>query len=289
MRRPTPAGRAIRGTVLGMTLTLFMAALASPSDRQGGAVAPPRPLIPVAASTLAANPDAYYGESVTLTAAVEQILGRTAFSVDQDNTRSTGNDVLILAPRLNADVGLNTYVTVIGEVVRFEPAEIADRLNSYAPDLAGDVVAKYRGRPAVMATAVINAAMVDLARRLPPPMAADEEAFSKVMKRVGPAFAALRDGIAGSKADVAKENADVLRQAFTEAEAFWKARRKADAAQWARDARKEVEALDRAAGGGSWDEAKAAASSLGQACQTCHAAYRERFDDGTYRIKTGTD
>jgi len=27
------------------------------------------------------------------------------------------------------------------------------------------------------------------------------------------------------------------------------------------------------------------AGTLGQSCQSCHAAYRERFDDGSYRIK----
>src|SRR5258707_10097331 len=83
-----------------------------------------KPLIPVAASTLANNPDPYYGENVTLTGAVEQKLNTLAFSVDQDKTKSTGKEVLILAPRLNAPVDANTYVTVIGEVVKFDPAEV---------------------------------------------------------------------------------------------------------------------------------------------------------------------
>ena len=54
-------------------------------------------------------------------AIVDQTLSPTAFSVDQDKTKSTGKDVLVLAPRLNEPIELNTYVTVIGEVVKFDP------------------------------------------------------------------------------------------------------------------------------------------------------------------------
>ena len=53
-------------------------------------------------------------------AIVDQTLSPVAFSVDQDKTKSTGKDVLVLAPRLNEPVELNTYVTVIGEVVKFD-------------------------------------------------------------------------------------------------------------------------------------------------------------------------
>ena len=45
---------------------------------------PQKPLVPLVASTLAAKPDAYYGETVTMMAIVDQTLSPTAFSVDQD-------------------------------------------------------------------------------------------------------------------------------------------------------------------------------------------------------------
>jgi cytochrome c556 len=273
---------------LAAALTLLVASMAARAQ-QGGTGAPPRAVVPVAASTLAANPDPYYGEYVSLIGAVEQSLSRSAFSVDQNTTKSTDKDVLILAPTLTGAVQLNTYVTVLGEVVRFEPDDIARRVKGHTLDLAPGVVEKYRGRPAVLATAVIDAAMVDLAKVPLPPMTAEEEAFSKVMKRVGPAFAALRKVIEGSNAEAAREQTDVLKQAFTETAAFWKTRRTADAAQWAQDARTLVESVDRAAAAGTWDDVKASAASLGQMCQKCHAAYRERFDDGTYRIKMGTN
>jgi hypothetical protein len=40
-------------------------------------------LVPVATNTVTANPDAFYGQAVTLTASVEQIHSKSAFSVDQ--------------------------------------------------------------------------------------------------------------------------------------------------------------------------------------------------------------
>jgi cytochrome c556 len=252
------------------------------------APAPARPLVPVVASTVAANPDAYYGETVTMTASVDQIFSRTVFSLDQDPTKSTGQDVLVLVPTLQGPVDLNAYVTVFGEVVKFDPAEIARKVKDYKLDLPADVAAKYRDRPAVIATTVLNAKMVDLAKRLPPPMTADEEALSKVMKRVAPAFAALRQAADGSNADGATQNAVILKQSFTETEAFWKAKARADAMKWAQIARLQAESIVRDAATGKWDAVKASAGTLGQQCQACHTTYRERFDDGSYRIKMGT-
>jgi cytochrome c556 len=280
---------------VAVALTMLVAWLAAPRAQQAGAPPaglPPKPLVPVATNTVVAHPDAYYGETVTITAVVQQILSRTAFSVDQQTVsgskaRPAGQDVLVLAPTLQSAVDLNTYVTVFGEVVRFDPAEIAKQSKDYKLDLAPEVVEKYRGRPAVLATTVINSAMIDVAKRLPPPMTAEEQALSKVMKKVGPAFAALRQATTASNAEATAQNVTVLKQAFADTEAFWKARGKPDAIKWAQDARKEVDAIEHGASGGNWDAAKTSAATLGQACQSCHGTYRERFDDGTYRIKTG--
>lgn len=251
------------------------------------APAPPqRPLVPVVASTLAAKPDAYFGENVTVMATVDQTLSPLAFSVDQDKAKSTGQDVLVLAPRLNEPVELNTYVTVIGEVVKFDPADakVKDRLTGLSPD----ALAKYTGKPAIVATSVINTAMNDLARRLPPKMTAEEEAFQKVMQKVGAANGAFRGIIEKSDANGAKEQAAALKAAFIATEAFFKPHGKADAIGWAQDARKSAETIEVAAGAGKWDEVKATAGSMGKMCQTCHTAYRERYDDGSFRAKLGS-
>src|SRR5262245_37401857 len=99
---------------------------AAPAQGQGGgrgpqpaAGAPAKPYIPLAASTLLKKPEAYYGEMVTVTATVDAVLSKTSISIDQDKTKSTGNEVLVLAPTMNGTVDLNSYVTVIGELMPF--------------------------------------------------------------------------------------------------------------------------------------------------------------------------
>src|SRR5436190_707502 len=118
-------------------------------------------------------------------------------------------DVLVLVPTLQSPVDLHAYVTVMGELVKFDPAEIVRKAKDYKLDLPADAVAKYTGRPALIATSVINEKFVDLAKRLPPPLTAEEETYQKMMKQVGPAFAALRGGIDGSNAEAATKNAAV--------------------------------------------------------------------------------
>jgi cytochrome c556 len=251
--------------------------------------APAKPYVPLAASTLADHPDTYYGELVTVTGAVEQSLSKLAFSVDQDKTKSTGKDVIVVAPTLMEPVALNTYVTVIGEVVHLDPAEIgkkgADVTKEYKLDVAADVIEKYKGHPVVVAKSVITTAGVDVAKRPPPPMTAEEEALSKIMKQIGPANTALRGALDKTDMTAAKENATVLKQAFVQTEAFWKPKGKPEAIKFAEEARKLSEQINAAIGTGNWDEAKTHAGTLGQQCAGCHGAFRERMDDGTYRIK----
>jgi cytochrome c556 len=115
-----------------------------------------------------------------------------------------------------------------------------------------------------------------------------EADFDAMMKRVGPAFGGLRKSLEGSSAQMAAENAAVLRQAFTETNAFWAARGKADAAEWATEAGKVVEALDAQAKAGNWEAAKATAGDLQGFCAKCHGAYRDKAEDGTWRIKPGS-
>src|SRR5215813_6449422 len=98
----------------------------------------------------------------------------------------------------------------MGALVTFDPAEIAQKAKDYKIDLPPDATAKYTGRPALIATSVITETFVDLAKRLPPPMTADEEALSKIMKQLPPALAALRTAVDGSKAEDAAKQAAVL-------------------------------------------------------------------------------
>ena len=68
---------------------------------------------------------------------------------------------------MNAPVEANTYVTVIGEVIAFDSAEVAKRAKDYTVDISPETAAKFKGRPVIFATNVINTAGTDLALRLP--------------------------------------------------------------------------------------------------------------------------
>jgi hypothetical protein len=268
-----------------MSLGGIQAPPIAPPGIQAPPAKPPQALVPVAASTLAASPDQFVGMTVTLTAAVDQTYGATAFSIDQDRAKSAGQDVLVLAPLLNAPVEPNAYVTVIGEVVRFNVAETAARMKESMPLLGPEVVAKYRGRPAIIATSVINGAMTDLAKRLPPPMSPEELALSKVMKQVGPGFTTLRQSATATSGPETTAQAAALVKLFGEAAAFWKIQSRPDAIQWTEDAKVASGAIEAAAAKGDWEAVKTGVPKLQAICGSCHGIYRERLDDGTYRFK----
>ena len=304
MSRLFKTTRSVSFVALAMLTGLFVtlraqqppAVPAAPSGRGAAAApaapaAPPaKPLVPLATNTIAANPDAYYGQAVTITASVEEILSRTSFTIDQRRVgdaamaKHAPTDVLVLVPNIQRPVDLKSYVTVMGELMKFDPAEVAKKAKDYKIDLPADAATKFAGRPVLIATSVINDKFDDVAKRLPPPLNADEEAFQKVMRQVGPASAALRPAVDSSNAEVATKNAAVLQKAFADTETFWKAK-KAEPTLWAQNARKEVEAVQAAITAGKWDEAKTHTAAVAAACGQCHTVYRERFDDGSFRVK----
>jgi hypothetical protein len=245
----------------------------------------PKPLVPVAASSIVDSPEAYYGQHVTLVGAVEEQLSDSAFTVDQDSHAQTGKELLILAPVLNGRLELNSYVTVIGEVVRFEPGQMGHLALHDPLNLPAHASAKYGGGPAVLATSVITPDLVDLARKLPLPLTPEEAAFDQYMKRVGGAYSALRQAGDASNRERTMTNAAVIKDTFREVEAFWKAREQADAIGWAQESRAHAEKIERAVAVGRWDAARESITSLGRTCQSCHSVHRERLDDGGYRIR----
>ena len=273
------------------SLAAFVFSLTTLSGQGGQAPAPapgtpPKPLVPVAASSVVKNPDPYIGEYVTLTATVESNLSKTGFSVDQDKTKSTGQEVLVLAPTLQKPADANGYVTVIGQLIKFDPAEVEKNLKGYTIDLPADVQAKFKGKPVVLATAVINSAGIDIAKKPIPPMTADDLALQKIMTRLPPAQAALRKALDGKDLNLVKEQATILKTAFTETEAFWKAKGNTDAMNIAAEAKKHADAILINIGLGSMEAAKTSITPLGATCASCHGKYRDRMDDGTFRIKT---
>ena len=284
-----PRSKTVSASSAGAALIVVCLAVFGVSAQRGeGPPAPAqKPYVPLTADAIAANPDRYVGENVTVTASVGEVLSRSAFAVLQRPVvaKSEPKDVLVLAPILNAPVEPNKYVTVAGEVVRFDPAEISKKVKGYQVDLAPDLIERYRGRPAVVAKVVVNDKSINLAMRMPPPETPEEKALGDTMKKIAPAFAALRSGVDAAKADVAAQQIAVLKQGFAQTEAVWKTKGVPDAIKLSQDARKRVDAIEQAATATDWDTAKKSVATLNQSCQGCHASYRERFDDGSYRIK----
>ena len=280
-------------TVAGIALASFLISYTALTAEQGGqapppaANTPPKPLVPVAASSVAANPDPYVGEYVTMTGAVEAILSKTSFSVDQDKTKSTGKDVLVLAPTLQKSAEANGYVTVIGQLIKFDAAEVAIKLKDYKIDMSPEDQARFKGKPVVLATAVINTAGVDIAKKPIPPMSADELALQKIMTRLPPAQAAMRKALEASSVDLTKEQATILKTAFTEVETFFKAKGNEEATKWAADGKRHADSVLMNVANANFDAAKTSITPLGATCASCHGKYRERMEDGTFRIKTG--
>ena len=287
MQRSTKSTAIVAALALAAFVTSFTAIAA-----QGGGQAPPaantppKPLVPVAASSVAANPDPYVGEYVTMTGAVEANLGKTSFSVDQDKAKSTGKEVLVLAPTLQKQTDANTYVTVIGQLIKFDEKEVAAKLKDYQIDLSPADIAKYKGKPVVLATAVINTAGIDIAKKPIPPMGADELTLQKIMTKLPTAQAAVRKSLDSKDAAGAKEQATLLKDSFTQIEAFFKTKNNEEAMKFAGEGKNHADNILVNLGMNNVEAAKTSITPLGGACASCHGKYRERMEDGTFRIKT---
>lgn len=250
--------------------------------------APQKPLVPVAASTVAANPDPYINEFVTMTGAVEANLSKTSFSVDQDKAKSTGKEVLVIAPNMQKQADQNGYVTVIGQLVKFDEKEVASKLKDYQLDLSPADIAKYKGKPVVLATAVINNAGIDIAKKPIPPMTADDLTLQKIMTKLPAAQAAVRKTMDSKDIAGSKEQATLLKDSFTQIEAFWKSKNNEEAMKFAAEGKSHADAMLVNLGLNNIEAAKTSIAPLGATCGSCHGKYRERMEDGTFRIKTGS-
>ena len=290
MQRSTKSTVTVAALALAAFVTSFAANIAGQGPPQGPPAAgtPPKPLVPVAASSVANNPDPYVGEYVTMTATVEAILTKTAFSVDQDKTKSTGKEVLVLAPSMQKPTDQNQYVTVIGQLIKFDEKEVASKLKDYKLDLSPADVAKFKGKPVVLATAVINSAGVDIAKKPIPPMTADDLTLQKIMTKLPTAQAAVRKSLDSKDMADAKTQATLLKDSFTQIEAFFKTKGNEEAIKIAGEGKQHADAMLVNLGMSNIEAAKTSVTPLGGVCGNCHGKYRERMEDGTFRIKTGS-
>ncbi len=272
------------GTVLALAACASLVATAATRAQRGGGGAAGPPTVPLTASSYFQHPDQYLGQQVSMMGTVAKNITKTTFTMVQGKTPMKG-DVLVIAPTLNEQPAADAYITVVGNAVKFDPAEVARRFKDYTLDLPADMVEKYKGQPVVLATSVINNTNTDIAKKPPRPATPEEEALDNVMKKVSPGFTALRQSLDSSTTNTSLEKAKELKGYFGDVQAFFNKRNMADAIGWATEAQKLTDTIGMAATAGKWDDAKTAATTLNGLCGQCHTAHRERMDDGTYRVK----
>ena len=265
---------------------------APPAPGQPPAQQPPaipqKPMIPITVGTLLNQVDKYLNDTVSVTGPVEKGLSQLSFSMDPDPKQATGKDLLVLTPRMNQPVTPNGYVTVIGRVVKFDAAELATTLTDRKIDVPADVAAAFKGKPALVATTVMTSDFIELTRKIPQPMTAEEKALQPIMQRNQQAIGAARTAANEADMPTVRQNALILKQGFTEIENLFKKSNLTEAMKMATNARTKAEELERSVATGKWEDVKAAAAAVQQTCQACHGAFRERFDDGSFRIRVAS-
>jgi hypothetical protein len=273
-------------------LLLMSIALSAQRGRRGGANA--NAGLPLATNTVLRNPDVYYGKQITLSAGVDHMISKTAFVVDQwkmtgpNEVSSVGKPILVVAPYLTGALDTRSYMLMRGELVKLDTSAIARVAAEYKIDLGPELWAKYQGQPMLLAVSVIDGSYTELARKPIAPPTTNELALSDAMKTISPAFAALKAAADASRADEVAANAAKLTPAFSQTENIWDGVGQSAAGQWARDAQDYIASIEHDAAVGNWDKARFTANKLNQVCAGCHGTFRDRADDGTYRMKAGT-
>jgi len=280
-------------TIAGVLVVLLsVAPSAQRGRRAGGGNAAAG--VPLATNMILKNPAAYYGKQITISAGVDRMLTPTAFLVDQwkmtgpNAVAPIGQPVLVVAPYLTATLDQRNYLLVRGELVKLDTAAIARVAAEYKLDLGPELWAKYQNQPMLLAASVISSTYAELAKKPILPPTANELALSEAMKAISPAFNDLKAAVETSKGDLVAQQAARLKPAFSTTEAIWDGVGQSSAGQFARDAQDLIASIERDSAAGNWDKVKFTANKLNQTCGSCHGTFRDRADDGSFRMKAGS-
>ena len=119
-----------------------------------------RRVLVVSAGEIAQNPDRFYGKRVQVRAPVEEVHGRTVFTLDEDQLFA-GPDVLVLAPGGTTAPREDRTATVTGTVRQFASADIYQDYDWFGYGWYGynwgdynDVWAEWETRPVIMADSI---------------------------------------------------------------------------------------------------------------------------------------
>jgi len=278
--------------LLAILCVAFSPGLSAQRGRRGGGNA--NAGVPVATNAILLNPAAYYGKQITVSAGVDRMLTSTAFLVDQwkmtgpTEVQPIGKPVLVIAPYLTNTLDHRNYLIVRGELLRLDATVLARVASEYKLDLGPDLWEKFQGQPMLLAVSVLNSTYTELAKKPILPPTANELALSEAMKTISPVFTALKAAVDGANSGDVAKNAAQLKPAFVQTERIWDDVGQSSAGQWARDAQEFIASIERDASKGDWDHVKFNANKLNTLCGNCHGTFRDRADDGTFRMKAGS-
>ena len=105
------------------------------------------------------------------------------------------------------------------------------------------------------------------------------------MKTITGANGGLRKSIMEKNAAETSANAQKMAEAFEKVQAHFEEDHLTDGVNQAKTAHKAAMDLAAAAKAGDWDKASDELKAIGGTCQACHAQYREKLPDGTYKMK----
>ena len=102
--------------------------------------------VPVESGELDDHPDRYLGRMVTVRQRIDDVHSRSFFTLR--------DDIVVIAPDLGRAVADDRYVTVTGEVMRFNVADIERRVRGYRVDVLPRDSDQFRDNLAIIATSV---------------------------------------------------------------------------------------------------------------------------------------
>ena len=115
--------------------------------------------------------------------------------------------------------------------------------------------------------------------------AQEEKDYQDWMKTTGATAGSLRKNLEAKNGEGAAADAKKLQEVFTQVHDFWMKKKIDNATKFASSAQSGFKEVGELATAGKFDEAAATLKTTMANCGGCHAAYREKAADGSWKIK----
>lgn len=171
------------------------------------------------------------------------------------------------------------------------PAGAGDVKWNVHEHLAGGSVVEWTDKPGAAEknsvtklTAAVAASAPAMSMQAAKPPMSDAD-YAKTMKDINPTFQSLtRDNSSMNHAQGEKD-AQKLSDLFKDVQAYWEAKKTADAVEFSKAAVAAADATVKASASMDMTTLTTAQQKLSASCTGCHMAHRDKLPDGSYKIK----